>query len=105
MYNVPFRSSNKIRIWVGQRNNLWNDLILENGFLIRVNLVSKIGFLTISTALSGENMTTAKDSKLECLTSLNLFKHMAIQTFLLYAGVYVDPSDADRVIDPIIKGL
>ena len=50
-------------------------------------------------------MTTAKDSKLECLTGLNLFKHMAIQTFLLYAGVYVDPSDADRVIDPLIKGL
>ena len=50
-------------------------------------------------------MSTAKDRGLECLTGFNLFKHMAIRTFQTYTGICVKLSDADRVIDPLIKDL
>ena len=58
----------KIHIKVEQRNNLLNDLILGNGFLIKVNYHLRLGFEQYLQPYLGKNIITIKDSKLECLT-------------------------------------
>lgn len=62
-------------------------------------------FDAVYTPIWTEFMETAKAKNLTCFTGFSLFKHMAVRTFKTYTGMDVEPADADRVIDPLVKGL
>lgn len=77
------------------------------GMAFQADLIGsqKWAFDAVYTPIWTEFMKTAQSSGLTCFTGFSLFKHMAIRTFMTYTGCPVDPSEADRVIDPLVKGL
>ena len=105
---IPIEQSDD---YVRQANGLVNasalGMLQYPGTAFKADLIGTQDWVfdAVYTPIWTEFMELAKSRNLLCLTGFDLFKHMAIRTFTTYTGLSVEPTDADRVIDPLIEGI